>query len=78
MKPKIIDVQPMQRMSECRFIFGHCGRSFISPTMYKSASTKKSRFLGPCSKPQAIFAMRLLALSICRGFLCECIGTYLV
>ena len=40
MKPKIIYGQPMQRMSECRVIFGHCGRSFISPAMYEFASYK--------------------------------------
>ena len=37
---KIIDDQPMRRMSECRVRFGHCGRSFISPAIYKSASAK--------------------------------------
>ena len=36
MRPKIIEGQPMRRMSECRVRFGHCGRSFISPEIYKS------------------------------------------
>ena len=40
MIPKIIDNQPMWRMSECRVRFGHCGRSFISPAIYRSASAK--------------------------------------
>ena len=40
MKPKIIDVQTMRIMSECRATFGNCERSFISPAMYRSASEK--------------------------------------
>ena len=40
MKPKIKDGQPMQRISECRVIFGHCGRLFLSPVMYKNVLTK--------------------------------------
>ena len=40
MKRKIINGQPMQRISECRVRFGHCVRSFLSPAMYKIASTK--------------------------------------
>ena len=40
MIPKVIDDHPMRRMSECRFIFGNCGRSFLSPAVYKSASAK--------------------------------------
>ena len=40
MEPKIIDGQPMQRMSECRVRFGHCGRSITSHVMYSSALTK--------------------------------------
>ena len=40
MKPKIIDDQMMRRIYDCRVRFGHCGRSFISPAMYKIVSTK--------------------------------------
>ena len=35
---KIIDGQPMWRMSKCRVGFVNCGRSFISPAIYKSLS----------------------------------------
>ena len=41
MKLKIRDSQPMQRMSKCKVRFGHYGRSFIYPEMYKSALTKR-------------------------------------
>ena len=40
MKPKSLDDHPMQRMSECRVRFGNCGRSFLSPAIYKSVSAK--------------------------------------
>ena len=40
MKPKCIYVQPMQIIFECRVRFELCGRSFLSPTIYKSVSTK--------------------------------------
>ena len=40
MKLKIMDGQLIRRTSECRFRFGHFGRSFLSPAMYKIASTK--------------------------------------
>ena len=46
MKHKIIDGQPMRRMSDCTVRFVHCGRSFISPEMYKSASTKRITMYG--------------------------------
>ena len=46
MKPKIIDGQPVRRMSECRAIFGHCGKPFISPAMYKSVLTKRIAISG--------------------------------
>ena len=46
MKPKIIDGKPMRIMSKCRFIFGHCGSSFISTVMYKSALAKIITMLG--------------------------------
>ena len=36
----------MQRISECRVIFRHCGRSFIYPATYKSASTKRITMSG--------------------------------
>ena len=39
-KPKIMEGQLIQRMYECGVLFGHFDRSFLSPTMYKSASTK--------------------------------------
>ena len=37
---KSIDHQPMRRMSECRFRLGHCGRSFLSPAIYKRELAK--------------------------------------
>ena len=40
MKPKIIDGQTMQSISECRAWFVHCGRSFLPSVMYKSLLTK--------------------------------------
>ena len=40
MVPKIIDEKLIRRMSECRVRFGHFFRSFLSPTIYKSVSTK--------------------------------------
>ena len=40
MRPKIIDIQPMQSMSECRIRFGHCGSSFISTEVHKGVSAK--------------------------------------
>ena len=40
MKPKFINGHPIRRISECRVRCEHCGRSFLSPAMYKSASTK--------------------------------------
>ena len=45
-KPKIIYSQPMGRMSECIVSFGHCGRSFSSPVMYRSALTKRVNMSG--------------------------------
>ena len=69
MKPKIIDGQSMQWMSECRVRFEHCGRLFFSPVIYRSAFMKNSRFWGPCSASLAIFTMCLLTLPICRDFL---------
>ena len=39
-KPKSIGFHMMRSMSECRVRFENCCRSFLSPTMYKSASTK--------------------------------------
>ena len=39
-RPKILDGQRMQRISECRVIFRHCGRSYLSPALYKMVSTK--------------------------------------
>ena len=45
MKPKIIDGHLMQRISECRFIFGHFVRSFLYPAMYKSASAERIAIL---------------------------------
>ena len=47
MKPKIIDDQPMRRMFECRFRFGHCDRSFLSSAIYQSASAKIIAMSGP-------------------------------
>ena len=40
MMPKIIDGQLVRRVSDCRVRFGHCGRSFLSPAMYKRSSAK--------------------------------------
>ena len=40
MKLKIMDGQPIQRMSKCIIIFGHRIRSFLSSAMYKVVSTK--------------------------------------
>ena len=45
MKLKIMDGQLIRRTSECIFRFGHFGRSFLSPAMYKSAPTKKIAML---------------------------------
>ena len=41
MKHITIDVQPIQKMSEWRAEFGHCGRSFPSTEMYMSVSVKR-------------------------------------
>ena len=41
MKPKIIEGQKMQSMSECIVRFGNCGKSFTSPAMYRSTPTKR-------------------------------------
>ena len=38
--PETLEDHPMQRMSECRVRFVHCGRSFISTAIYKSMSAK--------------------------------------
>ena len=46
MKPTIIDGQPMRSVSECTVRFGNCGRSFLSPAMYKHASTIIIAMLG--------------------------------
>ena len=40
MIPKIIDNQPMLRMSEYRFRLGNCGRWFLSLAIYKCVSAK--------------------------------------
>ena len=40
MRTKIMDGHTMRRMSEFRVRFGHCGRLFLSPAIYKIASTK--------------------------------------
>ena len=37
---KIIYGQSMRRMSGCRVRFGHCGREFLSPVIYKCVSAK--------------------------------------
>ena len=44
--PEIINVHPMRSMSECRFRFGHGGRSFLSPALYKSVSAKRIAMSG--------------------------------
>ena len=41
MKPKIIDGQPLRRISYYRDKFGIFFRSFTSPTMYRYASAKR-------------------------------------
>ena len=41
MTPKSMDDQTMRRMSECRVMFVHFVRSFISPAIYKSALDKR-------------------------------------
>ena len=46
LKPKMIDVQPIQRVSECRVIFGNSGRSFTYHAMYRSVSMKIFDTLG--------------------------------
>ena len=46
METKIIDVQPMRNMSECRVRFGNYGRSFPSPAIYRSALKKKVEMSG--------------------------------
>ena len=46
MIPKIIDNHRIRRMSECRVRFGHCGRSFISPVICKSALAKRIEISG--------------------------------
>ena len=46
MKTNIVDSHPMGRMSECRFGFGYCGRSFASPVMYRISSTKRVAMWG--------------------------------
>ena len=43
---KIIDDQKMQRMSEFKVRLGHCGRSFLSPMIYLSASAKRIAISG--------------------------------
>ena len=76
--PKIIYDQLMQRMSECRSRVGNCGRSFLSPKIYKIASARRMRCLGPYSEPRVISAACLPTLSICRGFPRDYIGTCVV
>ena len=46
MIPKITDYKPIQRMSEFRFRFGHCGRAFLSPAIYKSDLAKRVAISG--------------------------------
>ena len=46
MKDKILDIQTMRRMSECKDTFGNFGRSFPYPAMYKSVLTKRVVLLG--------------------------------
>ena len=41
MLPKSTDDQTMRSISECRVRFGHCGRSFLSPVIYKSVPAKR-------------------------------------
>ena len=43
---KIIYSYPMQRVSECRVWFGHCGMSLVYPEIYKSVSAKKIAMYG--------------------------------
>ena len=40
---KIIDDHQMERMPECRVRLGYCGRSFLSPAIYKSASANRNK-----------------------------------
>ena len=40
MKPKFINDHPIRKISECRVRCEHCGRSFLSPAMYKSLLDK--------------------------------------
>ena len=46
MKPKIIYIQSIRRMSECRVKFVHLSSSFTSPAMYRSESAKIVYLLG--------------------------------
>ena len=78
MKHKTIEIQLMQRMFECRVIFGSCGRKFLSPAMYKVCQLKESRYLGPCFEPWDIYPMRIMKLFISCGFPCGWISTYVV
>ena len=40
MIPKFKDEQPMQMMSKRRLRLVHCGKSFLSPAIYRSAYAK--------------------------------------
>ena len=55
MKPKIIDGQSMQRISKCIVRFVHCGRSFISPSVYKSVSPKIIAMFGSVFRASSHF-----------------------
>ena len=55
MVPKIIDDQPIRRMSECRVRFGHFFRSFLSPTIYKSVSAKRNKISGSVFRASSHF-----------------------
>ena len=46
MTPKIIDDQPIRRMSEFSVMFGNCGRSFLSPTIYINPQAKRIAISG--------------------------------
>ena len=55
MRLEIIYGQTMRIMSECIVRFGNCGRSFISPAIYKSVSAKRIVISGPVLRASSNF-----------------------
>ena len=77
-RPKIIDVQPIRRMSEYRVRFGHCGRSFIFPAIYQSVLAQRIAISGSMFQSSSNLrnaSTDAVHLSIYHGFPHEYIGT---